>query len=441
MFESPAIRKKIDAELSKIRDAGPGNSTASSDVRKFIPGCKERSGGDYLEFYVFDSTIRSAFCLTSFAWPAPKKEPPDPLHPVSIIALNGTKISGHLILDLWGGASADAALKPGPDYDRVAKKHKLEAIGLTAAALIYDFSDNAQPYFTYLDGLKFDRIHKAAPACTNESGAKLATHVELPSVDDVLRWLEKNASTSSQPFAAFVAAFEQAGASATPLRVQRKTIDLCEQTARWFSMVRSRCPGYTFAHDSDVDPKSASTDGQRTGTGSLVGDFFSNTGELAMLAFEWLLFLIADHGFRPGKVIWSVVITLLAFSCLFWFVLGIVGFEAKSKDDRQQGPKPPSLWPVSFLFLFDRLIPAYKIRNEHYEIARVYRKATAAEIEAVRRNPGEPPYPIRYLGFNFLVWPAGDAKLRQLETWVIVLRVVGVALTVFLLAAINTLVR
>jgi hypothetical protein len=39
------------------------------------------------------------------------------------------------------------------------------------------------------------------------------------------------------------------------------------------------------------------------------------------------------------------------------------------------------------------------------------------------------------------VWPLDDPQLRHVEKWLAVLHVVGAALTVFLLAAINALVR
>jgi hypothetical protein len=46
-----------------------------------------------------------------------------------------------------------------------------------------------------------------------------------------------------------------------------------------------------------------------------------------------------------------------------------------------------------------------------------------------------------YFGTKVLVWPATDAERRRVESWLVVLRVVGVIFTVFLLAAINTLVH
>ena len=47
---------------------------------------------------------------------------------------------------------------------------------------------------------------------------------------------------------------------------------------------------------------------------------------------------------------------------------------------------------------------------------------------------------MRYLGKTYSVWPMGDAELRQAEKWLVVLRIIGVVFTVFLLAAINTIV-
>jgi hypothetical protein len=131
-----------------------------------LPGCDQTSGSAYLEFYVFDSAVDAAFCMTSFSWLTPKQKLPDSAHPVSIIALNGTRIEGNLIIDLWGNSQTEVAkLEPGrPEYELVTRKHKFEAIGLTARAFIHTFSDNAKPYFTYLDGLTaFTRQRLPAP--------------------------------------------------------------------------------------------------------------------------------------------------------------------------------------------------------------------------------------------------------------------------------------
>jgi hypothetical protein len=427
------VAKIVAAERADV--SHPATDTDSDRLR----GCEEMTGSAYPEFYVFDSTVQAAFCLTSFVWLAPRNDLPDDAHPTSILALDGTRINGNLIINLWGEQpSRVAQLRPeDPDYRRVTDKHKFEAVGLSAGALIFDFSDNARPYFTYLDGLKFDRVHKAVPACTSRSGAKLATQVELPSVDDVLPWLEKNAARSSQPFAAFVAAFEQAGESATRLRIKSKTADLCEKTTRWLSFVGRWCPGRRFS--SIAAAEQVTPEQRQTGAAGEIGEIFSNTGEVLGLAFQWMLFLLADHGLRPAKVVWSVALTLWVFMIWFWLIMGIVGFEPK-RDESRATRDAPVLWPISILFLFDRMIPLYRIRDEHYAIAKVYRRAAPDEIDASRGQQG-PPYPMYYFGRKYLLLPAGEADLRLVDKWLVVLRVMGVVFTIFLLAAIGELAR
>ena len=450
VIESPAIKRIADDALEKIGRNQPN--------RALVRGCEDTSNSQYVEFSVLNTTVENFLQLTSFFWLVPKTNLPNAAHPTSILSLNGTKVKGDLIIDLWDDLPAKAGPQQGraesrpvttrtmergdADFEAVSKKHRLEAIGLTATALVLDFSDNGRPYFTYIDGLKFDRLRNAK-VCPDECD----TRTGLPSTDDALHWLDKNAAPSSQPFFVFVAAFEQAGTSATSLRVKQKTVDLCEKTARWIELIAPWCPGQRFSSDFLADPKDASpTRSQQKGDISVgeifsgVGQIFSGAGEIVTLAFQWTLLGLADHGLRPGKVVWSVGITLLLFLLWFWFILGIVGFEPRSKDKEAAIAHPPLLWPITLLLLFDRLIPAYKIRDEHYAIARVYRKATPDEIQAGPRAPGDPPYPMRYLGKTYSVWPMGDAELRQAEKWLVVLRIIGVVFTVFLLAAINTIV-
>jgi len=244
MFETPAIKRIADAEEARIR-----NLTLSQpkDSNPGIRGCESTSSestSSSVEFYILDSTVQTALCLTSFNWMVPKKDLSDPAHPTSIVVLNGTRINGNLMIDLWDDQNSyvDRLQPEDKDYKTVRKKHRFEAIGVTAGALFYDF-DNARPYFTYIDGLNFSRIHKAKQACTGQAGEV------LPSTNDVLQWLEKNAAPSSQPFMAFAEAFERAGTSATRLRVRQRTVELCAQTAGWLSFVGRLCPGERFSSD------------------------------------------------------------------------------------------------------------------------------------------------------------------------------------------------
>lgn len=110
------------------------------------------------------------------------------------------------------------------------------------------------------------------------------------------------------------------------------------------------------------------------------------------------------------------------------------------KDKTSVKREAPIIWPLSNLFLFDRLIPAYRIRDEHYKIGKTFRLATDAEIKAGPLAQGEPPYVMSYLGSKLFVWPADDATVLQVEKWLVLLRIVGAVLSIFLLAALGTLV-
>jgi hypothetical protein len=278
--------------------------------------------------------VTTALCLTSFAWLGPKGALPDDTHPVTILALNGSRVDGNLIIDLWGDAKTPVAvLEPqNPAYLLVRSKHKLEAIGLTAVAAIYDFSDNKRPYFTYLDGLKFDRVHKAQPICTSSTGIMLKSQVELPSVDDVVRWLGKNAAPSSQPFLAFVQAFEKAGGNTTELRVAKQSADLCRHIIAWLPMMEKSYLCSTKPTTDDVLAPAQST----------FRSVVSGTADLTATAFQSLLWAVADHGFRPGKVIGPIITVLIVFWLWFWLRLRIVG------SHRSRAKRPPGRSVSSF---------------------------------------------------------------------------------------------
>lgn len=183
LLDSPATKKRAGRAIAKIADKPP-----SEQVR----GCEESTASKYAEFYFFDNRIQSTFCLRSFEWLAPERTP-QPSLPVSIVALNGTNVTGNLIVDLW----PHKTIHDGVEKD----KHKLEEVGVSAGSLIFDFADTERPYFTYLDGLSFDRVHTAGSTCeyqrsTSEDEGPITiggsnSQTEPPGVGDIERWLEK----------------------------------------------------------------------------------------------------------------------------------------------------------------------------------------------------------------------------------------------------------
>ena len=58
--------------------------------------------------------------------------------------------------------------------------------------------------------------------------------------------------------------------------------------------------------------------------------------DVLVLAYQWLLWGLADHGFRPSKALVATVLVLGAFGLWFWFGLRIVGFEPKSEEKSEQ---------------------------------------------------------------------------------------------------------
>jgi len=105
----------------------------------------------------------------------------------------------------------------------------------------------------------------------------------------------------------------------------------------------------------------------------------SATAELVATAFELVLWPVADHGRRPGKVVGPILTVIVFFLLLFWLLLRIVAFEPKGEDQPGDGGER-RLRPIGPLFFFDRMIPLYKISNDNCAVARYFRRATAAEI-------------------------------------------------------------
>jgi hypothetical protein len=69
----------------------------------------------------------------------------------------------------------------------------------------------------------------------------------------------------------------------------------------------------------------------------------------------------------------------------------------------------------------------------------VYRRASKKEIQERQASETDPPYAMSFYGQTLYVWPLGSEKLAQFEAWLAVLRIIGVVLAVFLLAAIRKL--
>jgi hypothetical protein len=104
---------------------------------------------------------------------------------------------------------------------------------------------------------------------------------------------------------------------------------------------------------------------------------------------------------------------------------------------------------VGFLFLFDRLIPAFQIREENYSIGKVYgrvspffKRFSVAKQPAITENrENNQTCEMVYLRIRHVLVPLGEREKDLFKKWIIALRVIGVAWGAFLLAALNALIK
>jgi hypothetical protein len=405
-----------------------GNSEVQLIVRE-----KERCINEYdrpyrAEFFVFDSTIKSSLCVTNFKWLAPREDSSnyndftsadpradDKLH-TTTIAINGNTVGSNLIIDLWDS-------KRGID-DKVAKRlHIFEMIGLKTGGLIIDFDDSSRNQTITVDGLQFERLYHAQASCEYGGSpteppvsvdrylsmiADFTEKLQLPKAKDALKWLDSNTIGSTQPYTVFATAFDNAGMDSTPITVAPENLQLCERAADWLaaSLIRGYCEGALRRRENNNGGQTASripapnlvvaASSTPIGGWHQLGATIVNMGEqlseLVQLVFQGALWLLADNGYRPGKVIWGVLVTLFVFWIWFLLPLRVVGYTAKagpggpeqqSLDYRDKFVGAVKLRPLGPLFLFDRLLPAYRIVQRNYEIDQFYKRAAATKSETV----------------------------------------------------------
>jgi hypothetical protein len=486
---SRSVSDLVQAELHPVSAVDPNDA----------PICDDMAASKNAEFQFFDNQAQSV-CLRSFGWLASASGAADA---TTILALHGSKIASNLIIDIGAldqeqsapeqtesspdqKQNAPGQKKSAPDQKRslsgpelekrkaLAKTRRFEALSVSMDTLIFNFSaDEARDYVTYLDGFKFNQVRDGALDCEyqqpkpertglvaagkNEATTRerIKAGVALPDVKNVEQWLQRNGASSSQPYTAFVDALDKAGGDAVHLRIAQKSRDVCEKTIPWLGStiewfcnqrIRSQAARDAYVETSDPRPESAADDADNRAAAESARAVVRGSTDVLVLAYQWALWGLADHGFRPSKALLATLLVLGAFWLWFWFKLRIVGFEPKSEEKSKEHPAQersvavPDIWPIGPLFLFDRLIPVYRIRDEHYSIARYFRAAHADEKPA-RHHPGKPPYPMVFFRRNWFVCPVGDEEKARAEKWLVVLRVIGAVLSVFLLAAVNALIR
>jgi hypothetical protein len=436
------------------------------------------------QFYIFDSIIKSSLCVNEFRWLAPRDAGPytskeffEPRQDTkdylrTIVAINGNTIGSNLIIDLW---PEDSAENNNLDYKVSPLLHRFEAIGLKAGGLVIDFNDRHQNHVTTaVDGLQFDRLYNGHASC-EYGGSQTAPPIydertlliisdfnealELPKVEDALRWLNLNTIGSTQPYTAFATAFRNAGVDSTPITIARENRELCERAARWLPLpiLRQVCRDAANRREdgegesaneskSTLPPAVGIKGGGWSQLGTTLVSIPSQLSDLALLGFQGGLYVLADHGYRPAKVLWWVTLTLIAFWLLFLWPLNVVAYKSKPSQGKTDSSSPeaaplPSearIRPLGFLFLFDRLLPAYQIDSGHYEIESYFKRIS---ISASSGRIPPPPVVRRAALFEWPVEQITDQReIDRIENWLRFLRILGVVFAIFLAAAVSALI-
>lgn len=452
--------KNPDPEISALLTAADNGPPASRLVSGQI--C-DRSSISYSpgSFLISDTRIKSSLCLRSFHWLQG-----DQLT-ISYVTLTDVNVGTAASIDL-----AQSGLQPGESPD---KNHKLEIMGFETGSLflIFNARAEAQPYGLSLSGLKFEHVYASNIVCdydpnfsdtdTKKSAPARAgapnlgndtdpgANSRLPKVEEVMGWLSGNSLATTQPFAAFVDVFQKHGEDndAKALRIAKADVELCLKARRifgeWICGKRLESEaGSAAATSSKASTGSATTpqvDQPSRWKGSVFRSLIDWGNDFASVVLGGVLWLIADNGYHPEKVGWFVILSIVAFGVYFWLGLKAVGLMPKDKH---------IILPIGVVFLFDRLLPAYQIREDHYNVAYFFKR--------VPRKPAKPAtdclvpmedgsvtmedglMEMRYLGRVFQVVAADETERLQIERSLDVLKIVGLIFAVFLVAAINAIV-
>lgn len=468
-----AVRLKAAADNMPVDQSASGKICDHSSI-SYSPG----------SILISDTKIKSSLCLRSFHWLKGAQAP------VSYVTVQQVSVGTAASIDL-----AEPNVNPKSVTD---KSHKLEIIDFETGSLFLNFNDprNPQPNAMYISGLKFEHVYAAEVACLYEpnfsdsdtkkaddakaaaalsvtsnpgsdrGAAKAATeririrslgndadpagNSRLPKVEEVMGWLNGNLLATTQPFQAFVDVFQKHGEEddARALRVAKADAQLCLKARRVFG--KGIC-GRQSEAETGISPTTVSSGTSAATNGSETSDTTSAAtkkvdkaswwNEIFSALLRWIelgadfvlvmlggvLWLIAGNGYHPEKVGYFVVLSIIVFAIYFWFVLRAVGLLPKEKH---------TILPFGIVFLFDRLLPAYQIREDHYSIARFYMRVPR---KATKDVTGELKT-MRYFWHDWPVVAATESQRIQIERSLDVLKVLGLILAVFLVAAINAIV-
>ena len=412
------------------------NSNQRSTLAPSNRECNYGAITSYRTFLVSDTRVKASLCFRSFHWLMPKDGSPVP----SFVTFNDVDVNATSFIDLTPANVASTAFDEGglvgcTHAPKGTIPHcKFEAIGLKTHSLVFNFNAGARSGNRSVGGLAFEQAYTAADAkCAydpnyyeippQEVEARLENvgdrshHMRLPRVAEVTSWLDNNCLQTTQPLSAFIDAAKKAGdvADVTDLQIARETKELELRIQHLFGARERKwsCGGQGA--------------GQATGIAAIDGlsstfNFVSDAAAVFVGAIVWFA---ADHGYRPGKVFWILAATLIGAAAYFRLWLKVVAFAPANKN---------TIWPIGLLFLFDQLLPAYRINEDNYNVQSYYKLApTSVQIDD-----------ITYMNLSrrkVALIKADEKDVHHVQKCLSIVKGIGILLAVFLVAAINALVN
>lgn len=385
-------------------------------VRSIVPG----------SFVFIENHIKYSICLRDFSWLVDDKNLPEK----SIIYLNENVVDGATWLDIKNPAHPVSE-------GRARNRPALSIFNLQTGTFVLDFEVATKDVLVRVNGLHFERVYSAkdkcetalSPRASKEKARprdandipKFPPSLRLPEPEHVTAWVKKNEFKGTQPFAQFVSVFERAGDAdaARELKIQGETT----------TVMRSFCKSWGFYCESEIaNPSDMANEGkQADGLTSVIGRAFQRMEDRLVALLQFSLWHLAAHGFRPERVVWFALGILL----VYWLAIQLAGVVGFSVAEEQSPGEPPRIQPIGLIFLFDKLIPAYKLREDHSKPLQFY----------VLADPKQAAYPFKRFFAEWNVIEASERQQRVINFCFDLLRWFGLIIAIFLFAAIGRLVR
>lgn len=378
-----------------------------------------------------DNTIQTNLCVRNILWPAPPHPPQsantnlhlcrEPDRTRALVSFRNSSAGSMIIFNpvikrpqATNSSSHDRQVADNPK-DICA--HLVTVHTISTRTLVVDLSappkieePGSSPFHLDMDGLTFERVHNADITCffygqpervaaqsqqnsTPADRPARPPHFRYPEPAQILGWLRLNSAPSSQVFGAFADALQRSGVGSTSLRIERN----------WQDIQRTYI-GMT-EHDGGLWS-------YLIGNSPAGGTFISNAHSFLANRIWAAHGYLTNFGYNPEYVILPCLSLILLVWAVQFFAFKIRAAEVET---------PSKYISIGPLFILDRFVPLYKLREEHTKIRRyLTRKPSQDEdVEALI---------------------VSRRKVQYFDRLLVVLKIVGVFAAVFLAAAIGSLV-